>query len=70
MKVDQRVHAYLVASELHRAEREVFDCWEALTNAIGQKLEGSESRKSIPALRAQLEAAEAQAWALVDRALA
>jgi hypothetical protein len=68
LKVEQHVQAYLTASEMHRAEREVFDAWEALTNAIGQQLEGSGREKDIPSLRSALKAAEAQAWAAVDRA--
>ena len=70
MKLEQQAQAYLLNSEMHRAEREFFDAWEELTNAIGQKLEGGGQGKDLAALRARLSAAEDQAWSAVDRAVA
>jgi hypothetical protein len=66
MTVEQQAKAYLMASAMHRAERDVFD---ALTNAIGQRLEGMRTRKDVQALKVALLEAEERLWASVDAAL-
>jgi hypothetical protein len=69
MKVEEQLQAHLLASAMHRAEREVFDAWEALTNAIGQQLEGRGSKGDLAKLRAELLAREQTAWSTVGQAL-
>jgi hypothetical protein len=69
MKVEQQAQAYLLASAMHRAERTMFDACEALTNAIGQKLEGRGREKDVAALREQFTAAEQTLWSTVGQAM-
>ena len=56
-------------SAMHRAEEEVFDCWEELTQAVGLQMEGR-GNLDIDRLKAQLRDAEAKAWDCVSAACA
>ena len=69
MRVEQQVQAHLISSAMHRAEREVFDAWEELTNAVGMQMEGRRRDLDLERLKAQLRDAEAKAWECVNAGL-